>query len=392
MTARLLLVAIWLAVCAFEAFALEPRGTGDLAIVIERAQGAVAICETTARTQLARVTGFGDLSHASAVFSRDGRYAYIFGRDGALTKLDLLTHAIVKRVLQAGNSIGGAISSDGALVAVANYVPGGVKVFDAATLDVVADVPSTAGADGVRAKVVGLEDGFGRRFMWSEFENGRVRMLDLAAADTPRVSELGYAGRQPYDALVTPDGRDYIAGLFGEDGLVRVDLWAREPTVARFLAGYGGSELRLPVYKMPHLEGWSAAGEQLFLPAVGHHAVLVVDRRDWREIGRIATHGQPVFAVARPDGRQVWVNFAPPDNDIVQVIDVPSRTVIAEFSPGKAVLHIEFTPRGEQAWVSARDSDRVVVYDSASFARLAELAIDKPSGIFMSARAARLGF
>ena len=31
--------------------------------------------------------------------------------------------------------------------------------------------------------------------------------------------------RQPYDALVTPDGRHYIAGLFGEDGLALVDLW-----------------------------------------------------------------------------------------------------------------------------------------------------------------------
>ena len=28
----------------------------------------------------------------------------------------------------------------------------------------------------------------------------------------------------------------------------------------------------------------------------------------------IALHGQPVFAIARPDGRQVWVNFAHPDN------------------------------------------------------------------------------
>ena len=46
------------------------------------------IIETSGRTALARVEGLGDLSHASAVFSRDGRYAYIFGRDGGLTKLD----------------------------------------------------------------------------------------------------------------------------------------------------------------------------------------------------------------------------------------------------------------------------------------------------------------
>ena len=54
-------------------------------------------------------------------------------------------------------------------------------------------------------------------------------------------------------------------------------------------------------------------------------------------------HGQPVFAVARPDGRQVWVNFAHPLNDTVQVIDVPSRAIIQTLTPGKAVMHLEFT-------------------------------------------------
>ena len=54
--------------------------------------------------------------------------------DGGLTKLDLLTQKAVGRVMQAGNSIGGAISEDGRLVAVANYEPGGVRIFDAETL------------------------------------------------------------------------------------------------------------------------------------------------------------------------------------------------------------------------------------------------------------------
>ena len=75
----------------------------------------------TKRTVLGRVDGLGDLSHASAVFSRDQRYAFVFGRDGGLTKIDLLRGTIVKRVIQAGNAIGGAISDDGTLVAVSNY-------------------------------------------------------------------------------------------------------------------------------------------------------------------------------------------------------------------------------------------------------------------------------
>lgn len=106
------------------------RGTGDLGVVIERTSGSVQIIESDTRTALARLEGLGDLSHASVVFSHDQRYAYVFGRDGGLSKIDLLTQRIDHRVIQGGNSIGGAISQDGKLIAVSNYVPGGVKVFE----------------------------------------------------------------------------------------------------------------------------------------------------------------------------------------------------------------------------------------------------------------------
>jgi len=56
------------------------RGTGDLGLIIERASGRVALVNTTSRQAYARIDGLGDLSHASAVYSRDGRYAYVFGR------------------------------------------------------------------------------------------------------------------------------------------------------------------------------------------------------------------------------------------------------------------------------------------------------------------------
>ena len=98
-----------------------------------------------------------------------------------------------------------------------------------------------------------------------------------------------------------------------------------------------------------------------------------------------------IFVVARPDGRQVWINFAHPNNGAVQVVDVATRSVVKTLEPGTAVLHLEFTPRGEQVWLSVRDGDRVEVYDSESFERLALLPADKPSGIFLTARANKIG-
>ena len=361
------------------------RGTGDLGLVVERASGRVLLVETTGRSVLGRIEGLGDLSHASMVFSRDGRYAYVFGRDGGLTKVDLLQARIERRVIQAGNSIGGAISQDGRLVAVANYVPGGIRLFDARTLEPLAEVRTGA-------KVVGIADAPGNRFVFSLFEAGEIWIVDASQPRSPSVTRLKGIGKQPYDGFITPNGRHYIAGLFGEDGLVLVDLWEPQPRARRILAGYGRGEEPLPVYKMPHLRGWAVAGRYLFLPAIGRHEVLVLDSVTWTEAGRIAVHGQPVFAVAQPGGKRVWVNFAFPNNGVVQVIDVAALQVVRELKPGRAVLHLEFTPRGEQAWISSRDDGVVVVYDGASFAELARLPAESPSGIFLTSRGAMTGF
>ncbi|WP_372956620.1 cytochrome D1 domain-containing protein [Marinobacter sp.] len=367
-------------------------GTGDLGLIIERASGSVLVVNTTRHKVLGRIEGLGDLSHASVVYSRDARYGFVFGRDGGLTKVDLLTRSIVDRVIQSGNSIGGAISQDGRYVAVSNYEPGGVKVFDSETLELVADIPATwtnEQGETAESKTVGLVDAPGNQFVFSLFDAGEIWTLDMVDGEANVTRHK--AGKAPYDALITPDGRFYIAGLFGEDGLSMLDLWEPEAGVTEILPGYGKGEQQLPVYKMPHLEGWAIADGRAFVPAVGHHQVLVADMNDWSLVDRIPVQGQPVFVMASPDNRQIWVSFAHPKNDVVQVIDSRTREIVRTLEPGKAVLHMEFTPRGEEVWVSARDSNRVTVYNTRTLEPVAELDAEKPSGIFFTSRAHTLG-
>ncbi|WBU52879.1 cytochrome D1 domain-containing protein [Paracoccus sp. SCSIO 75233] len=361
----------------------ETVATGDLGLVIERASGSVLLIDQSDRAALARIEGLGDLSHASLVYSPDERFAYVFGRDGGLTKVDITERRIAGRVVQAGNAIGGAISDDGALVAVSNYEPGGVRIFDAETLDMVADIPTGS-------KTIGLADAPGRRFVFSLWDAGETWIADLSG-DDPDITKITGIGQNPYDALMTGNGRTYIAGLFGEDGLTALDLWAETPEPIQVLPGYGRGEAPLPVYKMPHLEGWASTGAEFVLPAVGRHEVLWVDARDFTETGRTATYGRPVFAMARPDGRQVWVNFAHPLNDTIQVIDTVTKQVVHEFKPGPAVLHMEFTPRGNEVWISVRDAGKIMIYDTRTFEKRGEIEAESPSGIFFTARAHRTG-
>ncbi|KMJ53022.1 protein nirF [Vogesella sp. EB] len=366
------------------------RGSGDLGVVIERAAGSVQVVSNSSNTMLARVGGLGDLSHASLVYSRDARYVYVFGRDGGISKVDILAGKLVARVLQAGNSIGGAISSDGRIVAAQNYSPGGVKLFDADTLALLADIPALDD-QGQPSKVVGLADLPGNRFAFSLFEAGEIWVLDAATPRAPQVTKYRNVGRNPYDGLASSDGRYYIAGLYGDDGLALLDNWQPQAGVRRILPGYGQGRDKQPVYKMPHLRGWSIAGDYAFLPAIGLHEVLVADNRSWQEAARVPVYGQPVFVMAEPSGRRVWVNFAFPHNDTVQVIDVPTMQVIRTLKPGRAILHMEFTARGDAVWLSSRDDDKLVVIDTATFQTRRELPAANPSGIFFSWRAGRMG-
>ena len=382
-----LVVAGLLGGCALGA---PMRGTADLGVVIERGSGSVQIVENSHDTALARITGLGDLSHASVVFGRSGRFAYVFGRDGGLTKVDLLRRRIDRRIVQAGNSIGGAISTDGKVLAAQNYQPGGVRLFDAETLAPLADI-SALGADGSPSKVVGLADLPGQRFAFALFDAGEIWVIDASNPRAPGVTKYPAVGRQPYDGLASTDGRYYLAGLYGEDGLALLDTWHPEAGVRRILADYGQGQQKLPVYKMPHLRGWSIAGNYAFLPAVGRREVVVADNRGWQHVANIAVHGQPVFVMAAPSGRRVWVNFAFPDNDTVQVIDVPSLQVVRTLHPGKAILHMEFSARGDEVWISSRDDNRLVVVDAESFATRKVLPAAEPSGIFFGWRVGRMG-
>ncbi|WP_420412140.1 cytochrome D1 domain-containing protein [Roseibium sp.] len=357
--------------------------TGDLGLVVERATGSLLLVDQSERSSIGQITGLGDLSHASLVYSPDQRFAYVFGRDGGLTKIDITEKKIVNRVVQSGNAIGGAISDDGKLVAVSNYEPGGVRIFDADTLEMVADLPTDS-------KTIGLVDAPGRRFVFTLWDEGETWIADMSSGE-PQITKITDIGVNPYDALITGDGRLYITGLFGEDGLTAIDLWDPKPEPIRVLPNYGRGQKDLPVYKMPHLEGWARAGREFVLPAVGHHQILWVDGESLEETGRTDTYGQPVFAMSRPDGRQVWVNFAHPLNDTIQVVDTVSKEVVHEFKPGKAVLHMEFTPRGHEVWVSVRDAGKVMIYDTQTFEKLGEIDAESPSGIFFTSRAHKTG-
>ena len=111
----------------------------------------------------------------------------------------------------------------------------------------------------------------------------------------------------------------------------------------------------------------------------------------WQQVAEIPAHSQPVFVMAQPDNRQIWVNFAFPDNDTVEIFNSETFKKVKTLKPGPAVLHMEFTPRGEHVWISVRDSNEVQIYDTNTLELLKTLSVKSPSGIFFTNRAHQIG-
>jgi len=132
-----------------------------------------------------------------------------------------------------------------------------VKVFDADSLEEIENIPARWG-DGRLSKTVGLVDAPGSVFVFCLYDAGEIWTADLSGRGSPNVTRYADIGALPYDGILI-DGRYYMAGLFGEDGLTFLDLWGDPPRPQKILGQQGAPRDRLPVYKMPHLGGCAVA-------------------------------------------------------------------------------------------------------------------------------------
>lgn len=368
-------------------------GVAALVLVVERESGSVLVIDSSRHVLLGRVEGLGNLTHGTVKFSRDGRHAYVIGREALVSKIDLYTLKVVRQV-QAGQwSIGGAMTADGRYLAVSNYSPGEVRLLDADTLEVAkVIVAERLLPDGTTkpSRVAGLVDAPGNLLLFGLMDSDGVWVVDAGKPGFPVVRKFWDAGVTPYDALITPEGRYYLVGFLGSNWMGLVDTW-RLDGVRRIMAEQGKDEDNVPLWKIPHLKGWALAGDLAFLPALKREVALVYSTRDWTPLAPIPISGTALYTVVRPDRRQVWVDIVGKNGDLVDVIDVAEMRVTRTLNPGPGATHPQFTPKGDAAYISLMDGGKVVVYDTATFQVIREFPARRPSGIFFADRAHRFG-
>lgn len=382
--------------------AKKAYGTAALMVVVEREDGRVAVFDSVNHELIGRVAGLGNLRHASIVFSRDARFAFVAARDGTISKVDLLGMEVAAQKKAGESSIGIAISRDNRFIMVCNYEPGGAVIMDAASLEIIKEIPAEFTLpDGgkARARTVGPLDTADNLMIFALMEGNAVWVVDMRKDGFPVIGRFEDIGDTPYDQLITPDGRHYMVGLLNSDWMGLLDTWKLDEMkridVRERRSAIKKEGEKVPLHHIPHIESWAIAGKLAFVPAFAEKRVIVYETDNWTVVKSIPVSGTPLFVVARPGGREIWVDNVgepgSPEERLVEVIDVERLLVKKAIDAGKGAIHPQFTPKGEAVYISVQGEDRISVYDADTYGLIKDFPAKRPSGIFSSDRASKFG-
>ncbi len=371
-------------------------GVGSRVFVVERASERLAVYDPYARRLYdKRISGLGDLRHATMTFSPDLRYGYVVGRSGKLSRVDLEKLELAGTVYTSQSSIDNAISEDGRYLAVAEYIPGGLSIVDANTLKVVAhhDAFFTRAGKKLTSRVTGVVDAPNNRFVCVLIEGAEIWIVDASKPGFPIEHRIKTPQEMPYDAMITPDGRYYLVAHIGSTFVSVLDLWHPDAGVRQIsLVDPKASFPRNAPMKLPHMASWTVAGEHAFVPLVGEKRLAVLNRHTFALAASVPLAGDPVYAVRNPTGTQVWVSFSGEGDDaLVQVIDTATLKVVRTLQLGRRIYHMTFTPRGGHALVSANGDNKLIMVNAHTYAVEDEVSLRSPSGIFGAWRAFQIG-
>ena len=337
--------------------------------------------------------------HGGPKFSPDGRYVYFASRDGWVTKYDLYGLEVVAEIRAGINTRNIAISHDGAIVAVANYLPHTLVMLDAADLSPMRVIPTAGMRNGPTSRVSAVYQAAPRESFIAAFKDIKEIWEIPYGEDPPPV----YGGlvhsheRGREEALADPADRFPIRRIevdaplddffFGPD--YRILVGASRDGGARVVhLDVGRIIAELPIDGLPHLGSgitWEIDGRRVMAtPHLRTGAVSVIDMDDWQVMHRIETLGPGFFMRSHRNSPYAWVDvFFGPDSDAMHVIDKESLEIVATLrpEPGKTAAHVEFTHDGRYALVSIWDMDgAIVVYDAASLEEVARIPMVRPSG------------
>jgi protein NirF len=105
---------------------------------------------------------------------------------------------------------------------------------------------------------------------------------------------------------------------------------------------------------------------------------------NFKFIKNIDTQGLPVFTSLSPDKKYLAVTFSGKDFPTIQIIDTKTLKITKTFTFKGKVLHVRWSNRFPELYVSVNDANQVNVIDTDEWYLAREIyQIKHPSGIFL---------
>ena len=369
---------------------------GNKIYVVERASEKMAVIDISTMELLHKIPMNANLRHVSMVFDAALKYGYTSTRNGRLARIDLETMKYAGYLPTSKNSIGLAISQDGKTVAVSEYKPGGITLIDVESFKVVQMIKSTVKFKGkeITSRITGLVDAGNNTFVCALMDAQEIWVIGKKNPSDKNekysvLHRIKAAAANPFDAMITPEGRYYVTGHFDSNIASLVDLWNITKT-ARTIKLEEEKVSRIPV-KMPHMEAWAMTSGKIFVPAPGVKKLYVLSGKIFKVLRSIKLIGDPVYAVVHPNQREIWVTFSGDVDGKIQIINTQSEKTKKILDVGKKIYHLVFTPKGEKALVSSNMTNEFIAINPFTYKVTKKIKIDSPSGIFGVWRAFQIG-
>ena len=335
--------------------------------------------------------------HGGPKFSPEGRFVYFASRDGWVTKYDIWNLTPVAEVRAGVNTRNLAVSSDGKVVAVANYLPHTLVLLDA-NLELIKVIEVT-GKDGKHSsRVSAVYDAAPRKSfvaalkdvpeLWEISYDPDVADIATGLVHDYRLKEGGFIGGYLNPRRTVLD--DVLDDFFFTPDYAQVMGTARSTKRGQVVNLDVRRKIRdLDIGGMPHLGSgitWEWHGRTVMAsPNLAEGKVTVIDMADWSVIKEIPTLGPGFFMRSHENSRYAWVDsmMSPSGRDTLQVIDKASLEVVAELrpEPGKTLAHVEFTRDGRYVLASLwEDEGAIIVFDGDSLVEVKRLPARKPVG------------
>lgn len=352
----------------------------DLMVIVERDIGNLLFVDSRTHQPLKHIQA-GYAIHSPTFTSKEAgdRWLWAIARNGWLVKVDLYSLQVVGKIRVGLDSRGTAVSRDGKYVIAGNYIPNSAVIVDVKTLEPL-KVIKAFGVDpkgqSVESRVAGIVSTPVKPYFELVLkEAGQVWVVDYSKPDFPVVATFNGVGNILHEAFLTADGR-YMQVASQDDGtIVVIDLM--DLKVVK----------KIPAGKKPHPGPgavWEMKGKKVAgTPAIGEGLVTVWDTATWEVLGMVKTSGPGLFIRSHPQSQYVWVDVAFGEWwDDIYVFDKDTLQVVKVLKDGKRTIHPEFTNDARYVYVSAWNSDEILVYDAKSFQVIKRIQAKTPTGIF----------